>query len=189
MQDQYNAHSGSQEADQAKTMMPQRKLPPMLPPGSKEREYARHTWHDAYTGHGTVLVRLPILGMEVERARRIQEELIELGMRPEISNSKSLGGLTIRLRGADAIKFREINPAPPLFLRKEWQYAQDGRGQVITRLPRAGIRDTEYVRLVLELQQAGFTPSENDSATLGPTIRLSGHDALRLQKMRDAMKP
>ncbi len=135
------------------------------------------------------LVRLPILGMETERVRRIHQELIDIGLRPEISDSKTLGGLTLRLRGADAIRFREINPAVPLFLKKEWQFAQDGSGQVITRLPRAELRDSEIVRLVLELKNAGFAPTENVSATLGPTIRLSGDDALRLQKMQKDMKP
>ncbi len=185
VQDEYNAHS----ADQAKTMIPQRRLPPMLPPGSKEREYARHTWHDAYTGSGAALVRLPILGMESDRVLRIQQELMEAGMKPEISDSQTLGGLTIRLRGADAIRFREINPVVPLFLKKEWQFAQDGSGETITRLPRAELKDSEFVRLVMELKNAGFTPTENVSATLGPTIRLSGDDALRLQKMRNALKP
>ena len=169
-----------------------KELPPILPADSTEREYARHTWHDSHTGKGEPLVRLVTLGMEVERVRRIKQELIDEGLTPDISNNQVFGALTIRLRGADAKKFRELNPiVPPKFLTMAWQDSKTSdKGEPITRVACAEMSRDDRLQLIFELKSAGFTPLKHKSETLGPTIRLQGEDALRLREMRvAALKP
>jgi len=183
--DPYQAFKVDGDPAVAEAAVVKRRLPPMLPADSKEKEFVRHHWHDAQTGGGQALVRLPILGMEMDRVRRIQQELIGIGLKYELSDSKELGCLTIRLRGEDAERFRKINPAVPHYLQKEWQGAQDGGGQKITRLPVQDMSDGDFVRVVMGLKDAGFNPVEHISATLGKTIRLTGAEAERLERMRE----
>lgn len=161
-----------------------RELPPMLPEDSPEKEFLRFEWRDAATG-----TRLPLEGMEAQRAQRIMKELMQEGLHPTFAHSEEFDGLAIYLKGDDAKKFREIHPGTPLFLKKEWQGAQDTKGQKIARLPIGDMSNSEFIQIVLGLQRAGFTPTERMSDTLGKTIRLTGKDAERLETMKSQLKP
>lgn len=170
------------EVDPEPVVAQSRNLPPMLPLESTEKEFLQHDWEDANTE--TPITRLPLLGMEMMRAQRIMQELVVEGYKPNIGHSETFNGLAIYLKGDDASRFRQANPARPRFLQQEWANAVNAQGEKVATLSVENMSDGRYATIVKGLQSEGFQPQEHYSENLERMIQLTGKDAERLEAMK-----
>jgi len=140
-------------------------------------------WQSALAQNGMAVARIPVTA---DSAPRVIEALARQGFDPELRESASLGGLTVRLNGAQAVKLMDTQAQMAKAIRLDaFQPATTGAG-LITRLP---VKPGEEGNMMKALKDLGFKPEYRAEGSLGPNIRLSGTDAARMIAMQQAQKP